>query len=191
MKFIILASGSKGNSTLVINENKDLLLIDVGISYKEIKEKINRYGYSIDDIKNVLITHEHDDHIKSINSFYNAKIYSLKDIKVANNIFFKRQLLLKKGQVATARVETYLTKGMNGFPAEIMLDEFEIEGIKTSQLLCNYTKKGISFAYLVFPIKWALTPIPFVGSLTNLIMGTNATIEAGDEITVQYFPNWK
>lgn len=85
MKFIILASGSKGNSTLVINEKEELLLIDAGISYKEIKEKINRYGYDINNVTHVLITHEHDDHIKSINSFSNAKIYSLKDISVANN----------------------------------------------------------------------------------------------------------
>ena len=42
MKFIILASGSKGNSTLIISNKNDLLLIDAGISYKEIKEKINK-----------------------------------------------------------------------------------------------------------------------------------------------------
>lgn len=89
MKFIILASGSKGNSTLIISENNDLLLIDAGISYKEIKEKINRYGYDINDINHVLVTHEHDDHIKSINSFDGAKIYSLKDINVANEYLEK------------------------------------------------------------------------------------------------------
>ncbi len=84
MKFIILASGSKGNSTLIISNNQELLLIDAGISYKEIKEKIARYGYDVNDVKHVLITHEHDDHIKSINSFSNAKIYSLNDINAAN-----------------------------------------------------------------------------------------------------------
>lgn len=84
MRFIILASGSKGNSTLIISDKEELLLIDAGISYKEIKEKINRYGYDINDVNHVLITHEHDDHVKSINSFSNAKIYSLKDISVAN-----------------------------------------------------------------------------------------------------------
>ena len=36
MKFIILASGSKGNSTLVISDKEELLLIDAGISFKEI-----------------------------------------------------------------------------------------------------------------------------------------------------------
>jgi len=89
MKFIVLASGSKGNSTLVINNSGDLLLIDAGISYKEIKEKINRYGYDIENIKNILITHEHDDHIKSIKSFSNAKKYSLKDIGVYDCCFEK------------------------------------------------------------------------------------------------------
>ena len=84
MKFIILASGSKGNSTLIISDKKELLLIDAGISYKEIKEKISRYGYDINDLKHVLITHEHEDHIKSINSFSSAKIYSLNNINVAN-----------------------------------------------------------------------------------------------------------
>ena len=91
MKFIILASGSKGNSTLVISDKEELLLIDAGISYKEIKEKINRYGYDINDVKHVLVTHEHDDHIKSINSFSDAKIYSLKDISVANSTLEKYQ----------------------------------------------------------------------------------------------------
>ena len=102
MKFIILASGSKGNSTLIINENNDLLLIDVGISYKEIKEKINRYGYDVNDIKNILITHEHDDHIKSINSFSNAKIYSLKDISVANNFLNKYEEVFIDGFYVTS-----------------------------------------------------------------------------------------
>lgn len=83
MKFIILASGSKGNSTLVISENGDLLLIDVGVPYKEISEKISRYGYDVNCVKNILITHEHEDHIKSIKHFSNAKKYSLKEIGVS------------------------------------------------------------------------------------------------------------
>ena len=72
-----------------------------------------------------------------------------------------------------------------------MLDNFEVEGLDSSKILCNYTKKGFSFVFLVYPIKWALTPIPFVGSLTNFIKGCHATIQSGDEITIKYFPNWK
>ncbi len=102
MKFIILASGSKGNSTLVINNKNDVLLVDVGIPYKEISEKISRYGYDINNIKHVLITHEHDDHIKSINSFSNAKKYSLKEIKVATEYLEKYKEVEINGFYVTA-----------------------------------------------------------------------------------------
>ena len=43
---------------------------------------------------------------------------------------------------------------------------------------------------MVFPIKWALTPIPGVGSLTNFILGGNASITEDDTVTVYYYPDW-
>ncbi len=89
MKFIILASGSKGNSTLLISNRGDLLLIDVGISYKEIKEKMGKYGYDIKDVKSILITHEHVDHIKSIASFPEVKKYALEGISVVDGCLKK------------------------------------------------------------------------------------------------------
>ena len=112
-------------------------------------------------------------------------------LRVKRDVYYKKELLVKKNTLVTARIETYITKGMNGFPAEIILDNFKIEGINDSQLLDTYIKTGINFAILVYPIKWALTPIPFVGSITNLIMGTNATIRTDDDVVIYYFPNWK
>jgi len=112
-------------------------------------------------------------------------------LRVKNDVYFKNKLIVKRNTIVTAQIETYITKGMNGFPAEIILDNFQIPEIKDSQLLSTYTKKGKNFALLVYPIKWALTPIPFVGSVTNLITGTNATIRTTDEIVIRYFPNWK
>ena len=46
MKFYSLASGSNGNSFFVDN-GKETILIDVGISYCKIKEKLNSLGYEI------------------------------------------------------------------------------------------------------------------------------------------------
>ena len=43
---------------------------------------------------------------------------------------------------------------------------------------------------MVLPIKWALTPIPFVGSFTNFIIGGNANISDKDTIILYYYPNW-
>ena len=80
---------------------------------------------------------------------------------------------------------------MNGFPAEIILGDFEIPNIENSKLLDNYTKKGQNRCFWVYPLKWSLTLIPFVGSLTNLIMGGHAKIKTTDVITIYYFPDWK
>ena len=76
-------------------------------------------------------------------------------------------------------------------PAEIILNDFDIDGIKDTQLMGEYIKTGMNFALFVYPIKWALTPIPFVGSLTNFIRGTEAHIESDDIIIVKYYPHWK
>ena len=75
MKFYSLASGSSGNCFLVDN-GIDLLLIDVGIPFVKIKEKLTELGYNVENINYILITHSHIDHIRSLNSFSNKKIYS-------------------------------------------------------------------------------------------------------------------
>ena len=67
MKAIILGSGSKGNSTLLLTDTKKIL-IDVGFSFLKIKMLLEDYGYSISDIDFILITHEHKDHISGLAS---------------------------------------------------------------------------------------------------------------------------
>ena len=62
MKAIILGSGSKGNSTLLITDTKKIL-IDVGFPYSKIKMILERYNYKPSDIDFILLTHEHKDHI--------------------------------------------------------------------------------------------------------------------------------
>ena len=84
MKFYSLASGSTGNSFLIDN-GCELLLIDVGISYAKLKEKLDDLGYDINKIKYILITHVHNDHIKSLNSFSMDKVYSCAKIPGLKN----------------------------------------------------------------------------------------------------------
>ncbi len=67
MKALIIGSGSKGNSTLLITDTKKIL-IDVGFSYSKTKMIIEKYNYSLSDIDFILITHEHKDHISGLAS---------------------------------------------------------------------------------------------------------------------------
>ena len=56
------ASGSKGNSTLLVCGDTKLL-IDDGINYKTLKDKMEEVGENPKDLYGILITHTHKDHI--------------------------------------------------------------------------------------------------------------------------------
>src|SRR4051812_5556052 len=60
-----LNSGSNGNCYYVGNE-REAILVDAGISCREIEKRIKRLGLSIQKIKAVFVSHEHSDHIKGI-----------------------------------------------------------------------------------------------------------------------------
>ena len=63
-----LNSGSNGNCYYVASDN-EAVLVDVGISCKEIEKRMLRIGLSIQKIKAIFITHEHADHIYGLASF--------------------------------------------------------------------------------------------------------------------------
>ena len=65
MKVCCLASGSKGNCTYIETDNSKILL-DCGISFKNLTEKLNLLQVNVKDINYILITHEHSDHIKGL-----------------------------------------------------------------------------------------------------------------------------
>ena len=62
LEILVLGSGSSGNCVYVGTE-KTSVLIDAGISLKLTREKLSRFGLDISDVKALLISHEHHDHI--------------------------------------------------------------------------------------------------------------------------------
>ena len=71
MKFFILASGSKGNATLVESKGY-LLLIDAGLTKIRLKETFAKTPYVMEQVHAVIFTHEHSDHIMG-KDFFDAK----------------------------------------------------------------------------------------------------------------------
>ncbi len=64
-KAIPLFSGSSGNCVYVKYADEEIL-IDAGVSYKRICSALDSIGTSIQNIKAVLVTHEHSDHVQSL-----------------------------------------------------------------------------------------------------------------------------
>jgi phosphoribosyl 1,2-cyclic phosphodiesterase len=62
VKVCILASGSSGNSIFIGTEHTRLL-VDAGISRREVITRLEAIGESPDALDAVLITHEHSDHV--------------------------------------------------------------------------------------------------------------------------------
>lgn len=65
IRLCALASGSSGNCIYVGNERSGLL-VDCGISGKEVLNSLKDIGICTSTIKAVLVTHEHSDHIRSV-----------------------------------------------------------------------------------------------------------------------------
>ena len=73
-----LNSGSNGNCYYIGNE-REAILIDAGISCREIEKRMNRLGLHIQKVKAVFISHEHSDHVKGISVLskkYNLPVYT-------------------------------------------------------------------------------------------------------------------
>ena len=112
------------------------------------------------------------------------------DFIVKEDVRYKSQIIIKKGTLVSAIVQTYMDRGMNGVPATLIIDDFNIEGIDKNKLKATYIKRGQNRTLIVLPIKWALTFIPFAGYVSNLIIGGHANIKKKNTIILFYYPNW-
>ena len=65
MKVTILGSGSSGNCSL-IESDRTCLLVDAGLSGRQIKERLALLGRSIEQITGIVLTHEHGDHTRGL-----------------------------------------------------------------------------------------------------------------------------
>ncbi|TCT24593.1 phosphoribosyl 1,2-cyclic phosphodiesterase [Melghiribacillus thermohalophilus] len=65
LHFSVLASGSTGNA-FYIGTEKQKLLVDAGLSGKQMERLLNEIDVNPCDLNGILVTHEHSDHIKGL-----------------------------------------------------------------------------------------------------------------------------
>ncbi|MFD2512335.1 MBL fold metallo-hydrolase [Pontibacter locisalis] len=63
--FASINSGSNGNCYYIGN-NREAVLVDVGISCREVEKRMKRLGLSMRKVKAIFISHEHSDHIRGV-----------------------------------------------------------------------------------------------------------------------------
>ena len=67
-KFFPMFSGSDGNSTY-IGDAEGGVVVDIGVSFKRFKTALCSAGIALESVKAVLITHEHNAHVKGLKVF--------------------------------------------------------------------------------------------------------------------------
>lgn len=121
MEIYVLASGSKGNMTyLKVGHIK--LFVDAGISYKRIREKMEAYGQDLCDVKSILITHEHSDHIMGLKLLLKHKI-------IENVYLTKGTYDALNGDIKDLITNLHIIKSV---------DTFDVLGLKVSSFMVSH-----------------------------------------------------
>ena len=68
----LLGSGSKGNS-IALAAGEEIILVDAGFSRKELERRMRLCGLDPANVKAVLLTHEHSDHMQGCRVFCNSR----------------------------------------------------------------------------------------------------------------------
>src|SRR5215218_70552 len=139
-----LASGSNGNCYYIGNE-REAILVDAGISCREIDKRMKRLGLSMQKVKAVFVSHEHSDHIRGIYSL--VKKYHLPVYITTATLQFGG-LRLDRGYVRSFSAYDPVTIGdlsITAFPkAHDAADPYSFT------ICCNNTRVGV-FTDIGFP----------------------------------------
>lgn len=118
MKYCILASGSKGNS-IFIESAYGRFLIDVGLSARQIEQRLLSREIDPASIDAIILTHAHSDHVRGVGVFANRhKIPVLGHPATLDNITH----LLKPGQDVQPRFERFQLKDVTFTPFRVSHD---------------------------------------------------------------------
>ena len=147
MKIQTIASGSKGNCTIVICGDTKII-IDMGISYITLKRSLEENSLSFDNFSGLLITHNHSDHINGLKT------------------------LIKK-----TKINAYITKEMyesikEYIPKERCIfidDNYEINDVKIEQIHTSHDAP-VSFGFIIDYYDKSLVYITDTGYINRKIL---------------------
>ena len=78
LTFLAFGSGSCGNCYYLGN-GEEAILIDAGVGIRRLKRNMKEYGLSFANVKGIIITHDHADHVKAagyVSLEYNLPVYA-------------------------------------------------------------------------------------------------------------------
>jgi len=131
LKFFSLGSGSSGNCYF-LTTGQHSILIDAGLNMRTLKRTLQSYGYELDKINAVFVTHDHADHIKSVGNLsndMNIPIYTTQPIHLGiNRNYCVTSKLTKEHIHYINKEETISFEEFKITPFEVMHDSSDCVG---------------------------------------------------------------
>lgn len=161
MDIQVFGSGSKGNCYRI--GGSPPLLIEAGLSFKTIQQKLN---FQVSSLGGVLITHEHGDHAKSVKDFMKAGIdcYMTAGTAEALGISGHRIKIIqakKQFQIGTRTILPFDTQHDSAEPVGFLLADlagdkllyatdtyyikYKFKGLTSLMIECNYSYKLLNY----------------------------------------------
>lgn len=139
LKFISFGSGSSGNCYYLATDT-DALIIDAGVGMRIFKRHLHDYGIRLDSIHNILLTHDHADHVKSVGGLaqtLGVPVYTTHDVHVG---IYKNWCVRKKIPMAQ---QHSLTKGEKVQIGEFTVMPFAVPHDSTDCVGYQITCQGV------------------------------------------------
>ncbi len=148
LKFISFGSGSSGNCYYIFSETCGILL-DAGIGVRKLKKYFDDYGLRLIDIKYILVTHDHADHVKSvghISNKYKIPVYATEKVHEGIRKNYCVHKKIDTDNIRTLNENEALQLGdMTIIPFHVPHDSFDNIGFKITHgniMFCLMTDIG-------------------------------------------------
>lgn len=142
LRFISFGSGSSGNCAYIGNDRGGVL-IDAGIEGKFVTEQLLHNGIDVSEVKGILLTHDHSDHVKYAYSIlrYNRHMRLFCTPKTLNGLLRRHSI--------SRRIKDYHAPIFKEFPFEIgdlTITAFEVSHDGTDNVGYSIESDGVNIA---------------------------------------------
>lgn len=172
VKFISLSSGSNGNSYYIGDEDT-AFLIDAGIGPRTIKKRLAEHNISISDIKFVLVTHDHIDHIKSLGVLadkLNIPVYATERLHKSLSVHF-----CTRGRLGGCVRKTTLEEAFEYDDVRIIPFEVPHDATETVGYFIDF--KGVKFTFVTDAGNITDNIVKYASMASALILESNYDLD--------------
>ena len=172
MEFTSLGSGSKGNVT-VVRAGSTTLLIDCGLSWSEIQNRLEARNLSYSQINAILITHEHGDHHRGVEVVARREQIPIYASSGTLHELYRRNPNVKKLGSLITEISPGVPFRINDIAVHPISVPHDVE--EPAQYVCRYQDLGVG----VLTDCGSLTEemVEHFGGLDGLLLETNHDLD--------------